>query len=134
MRRRCWLLFDEIEWEAFALPGSYLIGGCAALGEVGMVVALYYGLRRGEATVVVPSFYISMTLLASLQGLLLFDMLGCFNAATGACFGTGVLLACVATALMAGARRPQNDSAERVTPLMDAPMPDASTPPAAFMG
>ena len=68
------MLFDETTAggeNAFLQPVSYLFGGVSALGEAGMAVALFFGLARGESTVVVPAYYISMNVMGSLQGLCL---------------------------------------------------------------
>lgn len=123
----CWLLlYDSTHGgeNAFTQPPTYVLGFASFIGEVGMAVAVYLGLRSGEATIVVPAYYISMTVHASLQGLLLFGQLGCFSAAAGGAFGTGVLLACGAVALMAGVRRPsaclgtELGTSSREAPLM----------------
>ena len=68
----CMLLLDHygfpIIWELSAI-GIALI---SFVGEVGMVVFVICGMQRHEASLVVPTYYISMTLFASLQGLCLF--------------------------------------------------------------
>ena len=137
------MLFDETTAggeNAFLQPVSYLFGGVSALGEAGMAVALFFGLARGESTVVVPAYYISMNVMGSLQGLCLFDMFGCFTPVSGALFALGILLACCTVARMAAARRPAATS-DRGTPLMEeaAPVPVAahepsSTPTGAYIG
>ena len=82
-----------------------------------------------------PTFYIAMTVLGALQGLLLFDMIGCFSPESGTAFVVGVLLACGAVALTAGGRRPHErmptecSTAGRATPLM----PEGSSE-GAYMG
>ena len=148
----CWLLlYDSTHGgeNLFTQAPTYVFGFTSFIGEVGMAVAVYLGLRSGEATVVVPAYYISMTVLASLQGLLLFDQIGCFSPAGGSAFGIGVLLACGAVVLMAGVRKPnaclgtELGSSPREAPLMadvpaasDAPVSGtaSSGPPGGFMG
>ena len=136
------MLFDETTAggeNAFLNPVSYVIGGVSALGEAGMAVALFFGLARGESTVVVPAFYISMNVMGCFQGLCLFDMFGCFTAVTGPLFASGILLACCTVAVMAAARRPATAS-DRGTPLMEeaapvaAPDTDPSTTTGAYIG
>ena len=145
----CWMLFDDTVsggQNAFLQPALYLIGVFSALGEAGMAVALFYGLARGESTMVVPAYYISMNVTGSGQGLCLFGKFKCFTAVTGPVFGIGVLLACVAVALMAAWRRAPVAS-ERGTPLMEevaapsgsarirtAAAAEAAAPPTAYMG
>jgi len=129
----CWMLFDETvdgptgenetaggpRWEnEFVSPWLYCIGTLSALGEAGMAVALFYGLARGESTMVVPAYYISMNVMGSLQGLLLFDMVRCFSPLTAPLFALGILLSCVTVGLMAAWRR-EPSSTERCTPLME---------------
>lgn len=134
----CWLLlYDSTHGgeNLFKQVPTYILGFTSFIGEVGMAVAVYLGLRSSEATVVIPAYYISMTVLASLQGLLLFDQVGCFSAAGGSAFGIGVLLACGAVVLMAGVRKPNaclgtelGSSSPREAPLM-ADVPAASDAP-----
>ena len=133
------MLFDETTAggeNAFLNPVSYAIGGVSALGEAGMAVALFFGLARGESTVVVPAYYISMNVMGCFQGLCLFDMFGCFTAVTGPLFASGIVLACCTVALMAAARRPAES--DRGVPLMEeaAPVaaPHPSTATGAYMG
>ena len=47
----------------------------ALSGEVGMMVALLNGMAHHESTIVVATYYISMTIFASVQGLCVFDLL-----------------------------------------------------------
>jgi len=73
-----WLLFAETLRRGgdngFARLGSWVIGGVMAGGEAAMVAALYLGLRRAEASVVIPCYYGSMTVFAAVQGLLLLPL------------------------------------------------------------
>ena len=114
-----------------------------APATMGKVVGFDVG---GESTMVVPAYYISMNVTGSGQGLCLFGKFKCFTAVTGPVFGIGVLLACVAVALMAAWRRAPVAS-ERGTPLMEevaapsgsarirtAAAAEAAAPPTAYMG
>lgn len=69
-----------------------------------MVVALFNGMALHESTIVVATYYISMTLFASVQGLCVFNLLAQFTPLklVGDVFG---MLLCVAAVLyMAGMR------------------------------
>jgi len=87
-------------------------------GEAAMVAALYLGLRRAEASVVIPCYYGSMTVFAAVQGLLLFDLGPSLSAGGAAGFSCGIAL-CVASlgAIGAGRRRAE---ASRAAPLLAA--------------
>ena len=73
-------------------------------GEIGMLVALLYGMAKHESTIVVATYYISMTLFASIQGLCVFDLLPQLDALSASGFTFGVLLCLAGVVWMAGLR------------------------------
>ena len=87
--------FQGVGWALFFVA----IGG-----EIGMLVALLYGMARHESTIVVATYYISMTLFASIQGLCVFDLLPQLDALSASGFTFGVLLCLAGVVWMAGLR------------------------------
>ena len=101
----CWLAFNETfragsMYNCFADPATYLIGLASAAGECGMAVSLFHGMSRQDSNIVVSTYYISMTVFASLQGLSVFSLFRCFGALDGLGFGAGVALCVAAVAAM----------------------------------
>ena len=93
--RPCAPFFQGVGWALFFVA----IGG-----EIGMLVALLYGMARHESTIVVATYYISMTLFASIQGLCVFDLLPQLDALSASGFTFGVLLCLAGVVWMAGLR------------------------------
>ena len=106
------LFFDHYAWAVFSEPLPWAVGMVSFLTEVSMLLFVVHGMARHEASVVVPTYYISMTLLASAQGLCLFGGGGAHGVlAPGSAIGfaTGVLLCAIAVGVMAGARTTAHD-------------------------
>jgi len=76
----------------------------ALFGEIGMVVALFNGMAHHESTIVVATYYIAMTLFASLQGLCVFDLMQQLTGLGAVGFVIGVLLCVTSVVWMAGMR------------------------------
>lgn len=70
-----------------------------------MVAALGLALAHTEATVCVPAYYSSMTVVACSQGLLLFGLVGQFRPWSAALFLAGLALCLLSMALIGYARR-----------------------------
>ena len=101
----CMLLFDNYAWHVFALLWAWPVGLICFLGEVGMVAFVYQGMGQYEASVVVPTYYVSMTILASVQALCIFPTKGARLSTTSTVgFSLGVLVCLVAVGFMAGVR------------------------------
>ena len=76
----------------------------ALSGEVGMMVALLNGMAHHESTIVVATYYISMTIFASVQGLCVFDLLPQLTWPSASGLALGVLLCVASVVWMAGMR------------------------------
>ena len=102
----CFLWLNWYGSSVMVNPVAWPLAVVAAVGEVGMAIFVFCGMQRHEASVVVPAYYISMTLFASVQGLCLFlDPTGPgLGASQAAGFTAGVLLCTVAVGVMAGRR------------------------------
>lgn len=100
----CWLLFNHYLLDVARLPAAWALGAASFGTELLMVAALFCGMQSAEAAVVVPTYYVTLTLFASLQGLCTFDLLPAFVPATLAGFVAGVGLCVGAVVLMAHAR------------------------------
>ena len=72
-----------------------------------MVVALFNGMAHHEASVVVPAYYISLTVMTSLQGLCVFQLLAEMTPLSAAGFSIGVLLCTLAVGWSSWKRREQ---------------------------
>lgn len=106
MTKLCWLVFDHYSWAALAMGEPWALSVVAFGGEILMAVTLFNGMARHEASVVVPTYYISLTLCSSLQGLCVFQLLPEMRARDAFGFTSGVLL-CVLAVGWSGWRRNQ---------------------------
>ena len=95
MTKICWLIFDHYGFFALTLPSAWGISVVAFAGEFFMVCALFNGMAYFEATVVISTYYITLTLFSSLQGLCTFRLLLWLTAGSAVGFSIGVVL-CIA--------------------------------------
>ena len=105
MTKLCWLVFDHYSWVALTMGEPWALSVVAFGGEVLMVVALFNGMARHEASIVVPTYYISLTLCSSLQGLCVFQLLREMRPGSAIGFSTGVLLCVLAIGWSSWKRR-----------------------------
>jgi hypothetical protein len=119
-----WLLFAETirrgGQDEFAQPAAWILGGFMSGGEALMIVSLAIGLQRSEASIVVPTFYGTMTVFSAVQGLIVFDLARELTPTTAAGLAAGIMLCLVSLAALAGARR--NAKLARSAPHVDASM------------
>jgi hypothetical protein len=117
-----WLLFAENirsgGQDEFAQPAAWILGGFMSGGEALMIVSLAAGLRRSEASVVVPTFYGTMTIFSAVQGLFVFDLARELTPTTTAGFVMGILLCVASLGTLAAARR--HAQLARAAPRVDA--------------
>ena len=78
-----------------------------------MVVALFNGMAHHEASVVVSTYYIALTLNSSLQGVCVFQLLTSMDAGEAAGFCLGVLLCVLAVCWSSWRRHQQERAANR---------------------
>ncbi|KAL3894185.1 MAG: hypothetical protein SGPRY_013875, partial [Prymnesium sp.] len=64
----CWLVIDALLLDSLSTPLWWLYALCSFLGEILMVVALFNGMAWHEASIVVSTYYISMTVFGTIQG------------------------------------------------------------------
>ncbi|KAL1495181.1 hypothetical protein AB1Y20_017046 [Prymnesium parvum] len=95
----CWLVFDAISFASLAQPLWWFYAVCSFAGELLMVAALFNGMSWHEASIVVSTYYISMTICGALQGLCIFGLIDTFRAASAAAFAFGIAL-CVGAVYM----------------------------------
>lgn len=110
----CTLFFDHYAWDALTLPLAWAISVVSFTTEIGMVVFVIQGMARHEASVVVPTYYISMTLIASAQGICLFGGHETLTPLSATGFGLGVMLCTISVGVMAGMRKPGQAGTRRV--------------------
>ena len=122
-----WLLFDNYGLVALlsgdAAGAAVALGFGAFAGEVGMVVALFFGMAHHEASVVVSTYYITMTVFGAVQGLFTMQTIGDLDAISGTCFALGVLLCLAAVSTMAFLRSGRGASAAHGATTATPPAP-----------
>ena len=64
----CWLVIDSLSLRALSLGLWWVYALLSLLTEVLMVIAVFNGMALHEASVVVSTYYVSMTLFGTLQG------------------------------------------------------------------
>ena len=101
----CWLIFDHYTWPAFGMGAPWAISFGGLFGEIGMAVALFLGMQFHEAAVVVPTYYISMTVVGAVQGIFTMHTVLDLDLVYGSLFVVGILLCVVAVMWMAVMRR-----------------------------
>lgn len=114
----CWLVIDADTLGfggAFALPLWWLYAVLSFVSEVLMVVAVFNGMAWHEASVVVSTYYISMTVFGTVQGLCMFDLMPHFHAGQAFSFVFGVLLCTAAVGVLAVARHSSATSVDQNT-------------------
>ena len=100
------LLFDHCFFHAFTLfYPAWILGFITAGGEIGMVLFAVIGMARHESTVVVATYYISMTLLASIQGLCVFHINPFAKTVTALGFSVGLIMCVAGTIYLAVLRK-----------------------------
>ena len=118
-----WLLFAETirpgGENGFAQPAAWVLGGFMSGGEAIMIVCLVFGLHRSEASVVVPTYYGTMTVFSAVQGILVFDLARELKTASAVHFVSGVII-CLAAVVLLGSSRRHGE-------LLRAPRVNAST-------
>jgi uncharacterized membrane protein len=107
----CWLIFDFYGWPALTKGLGWAISFVAFGGEIGMVVFLFNGMAWHEASVVVPTYYITMALFGSMQGLFVFHLLPHLTPLSASMFALGVLL-CVTSIAWAAHHRQRHRMTE----------------------
>jgi len=119
-----WLLFAETirpgGQDEFAQPAAWILGGFMSGGEALMIVSLALGLQRSEASILVPTYYGTMTIFSAVQGLLVFDLARELTPTTTAGFIAGIMLCIASLAAIACARR--SAKLARAAPPVDASM------------